>query len=338
MRVQTDIYLYEKQQISRIISIARFVTCIIIAMFLFGCNVNLNNLESTDPDSTITPVPIAVDTESTIISTATPTEIKQEPLNSSTAAELLESAVANLRNAKSFELSSHDIVSYKTFNDEGPGIVYGEFIRNFNVIQYPSLKVKEVNEYRYDPQGDYYSYERFLYQEDDKYYLLHIEDGAISNVGEVFPHDLEPLTGDVYQTLVNYSDYAVFISEIDGLAVYILDHPTWYKLSRGISFANLGFLTTQAEGEQLLREYVADAYKYVETIRFTIYVSIGDQLVTRVSVDPKDFMLSVWAEVERASVEAGMGISYMPLYEVMEECGTEHIFGEFDQIQDIKIP
>jgi hypothetical protein len=138
--------------------------------------------------------------------------------------------------------------------------------------------------------------------------------------------------------LVTCSSQAEFETESDGVAVYILDHPEWYRLERAVGFADLGFLRAQENGEQFVKEYAAEHYPNVKTVRFTIYVAINEQVITKVLVDDSDFMDSVWADVDRALIERGEKPENLTRYEVMNENGAEYLFSNFNQVQDFEIP
>jgi hypothetical protein len=138
--------------------------------------------------------------------------------------------------------------------------------------------------------------------------------------------------------LITYSDQAKFVTESDGEAVYILNHPEWYRLGGAVGFADLGFLHAQENGEQLVRQYVVEHYPNVKTIRFTIYVAINEQVITKVVVDNNDFMGSVWAEVDRALIERGEKPENLTRYEVMGVNGAEYLFSDYNQVQEFEIP
>jgi hypothetical protein len=138
--------------------------------------------------------------------------------------------------------------------------------------------------------------------------------------------------------LVTYSDQARFVAQSDGVAVYVLDHPKWYILEGAIGFADLGFLHGQENGEQFVEQYVAEHYPNVETIVFTIYVAVDEGVITRVKVDDRDFMASLWAEVDRALIEQGAEAETLTRYVIMDENGAEYFFSNYNQVQDFEIP
>ena len=180
--------------------------------------------------------------------------------------------------------------------------------------------------------------ESYTYQENGKYFTRFVEADVARYVEETDFQRIQPMAGDVYQTLVTYSSQAEFVTERDGVAVYTLDHPEWYRLEGAVGFADLGFLRLQENGEQLIKQYVADHYPNVKTIRFTIYVATDEQVITKVLVDDHDFMVSVGAEVDRALIERGENLEDLPRYEIMSANGAEYLFCHYNQLQDFEIP
>jgi len=217
-------------------------------------------------------------------------------------------------------------------------VVYGEFDSDHAVMRLPTLKVHATYADRYDPQDDFVKRESYTYQENGKYYTRFVEASIASDLEEIDLQRIQPMAGDVYQTLVGYSSQAEFVKESGGVAVYILDHPEWYRLERAVAFADLGLLRLQENGEQLIKEYAAEHYPNVKTIRFTIYVATDEQVITKVLVDDSDFMDSVWADVDRALIERGEKPENLTRYEVMSANGTEHVFSNYNQVQHFEIP
>ena len=286
-----------------------------------------------------TPVPTVVKPEPVFTPTVTTAAAGPESLIPSKAGELLKSAVANLQNATSFQMAVHEVRAYQVIDTSGATkTVYGEFSTDYAVVRLPTLKVHADSEYRYDPQADWVKYESYTYQENDKYFTRLVEASIAGDVEEIDRQHLEPIAGDVYQTLVTCSNRAKFVTESDGVAVYILDHPEWYRLERAIGFADLGFLRAQENGEQLVKGYVAQHYSNVKTIRFTIYVAVNEQVITEVEVDDKDFMVSVWAEVDRALIEQGEKPKNLTRYKVMNINGAKYLFGKYNQVRDFALP
>ena len=312
--------------------------CISMSVFLVGCSTGVAPAITTSP-TTQTPLLAVVETEPALTPTVTATAIRSEPPISSNAAEVLESAVANLLNAVSFEMATHEVRAYQTIGANGETRqVYGEFNTNYAVIRLPLLKVYGNHEYRYDPQADFLRYDSYTYQENGRYFTRLLETSATSAAEETDPQWIEPFDGDVYQTLVTYSDQARFVTESDGVAVYALDHPKWYILEGAIGFAGLGFLHMQENSEQFVEQYVAEHYPNVETIVFTVYVAVDERVIKRVEVDNRDFMASLWAEVDRALIEQGTEAETLTRYVIMDVNGSEYLFSDYNQVQDFEIP
>jgi hypothetical protein len=311
--------------------------CISMSVFLVGCSTGVAPTITKFP-MTQTPLPTVVETEPALTPTSTAMAIRSEPLPSSNAAKVLESAVANLLNAASFEMAAYEVRAYQIIgaNDETRQ-VYGEFNTNYAVIRLPVLKVYGNHEYRYDPQADFFGYDSYTYQENGQYFTQLFETSVTSAAEEIDLQWIEPFAGDVYQTLVTYSDQARFVTESDGVAVYILDHPKWYTLEGAIGFADLGFLHGQENGEQFVEQYVKEHYPNVETIVFTIYVAVAERAITRVEIDDRDFMASLWAEVDRALIEQGAEAETLTRYAIMDENGSEYLFSNYNQVQDFEI-
>jgi hypothetical protein len=270
--------------------------------------------------------------------TSTVTTIRSGTPIPSHAAEVLESAVANLLHAASFEMAAHEVTAYQIIGADGETRqVYGEFNTSYAVIRVPMLKVHGNHEYRYDPLADFIKYDSYSYQEDGQYFTRLLETSVTSAAEEIDPRWIEPFAGDVYQTLATYSDHADFVTESDSVAVYVLEHPKWYILERAIGFADLGFLHGQENGEQLVEQYVADHYPNIDTFVFRIYVAIDERVITRVEVDSRDFIVSLWGEVDRALMEQGVEAESLTHYEVMDENGSEYLFSNYNQVQDFEI-
>lgn len=286
-----------------------------------------------------TPLPTVMETESGLIPTVTISVSRSEPAVSSNSGEVLNSAITNLLNATSFEMSVHDVRAYRIIDTNGETrLIYGEFNTNYEVIRLPALKVHSNYEYRYDPQADFLKYDSYTYQEKGKYFTRLVEASGTGDAGEIDLQQIEPIASDVYQTLVTYSDHAKFVTESDGIAVYIIEHPVWYKLKGAIGFADLGFLHAQKNGEQLVEQYVAESYPNVKTILFKIYVAVNERVITNVEVNDSDFMVSLWAEVDRALIEQGENAENLIRYEVMDLNGAEDFFNNYNQVQDFEIP
>jgi hypothetical protein len=331
----------------------RAAVCIYVSLFLADCGTSVPSPATSTSPAVQTPLPAVgeteavstptapvVKTEALLSPTATAAEIGQEPLPSSNTGELLDSAAANLRNALSFQLAAHVVRAYRVIEPSGATkmVVYGEFNIEYAVVRLPTLKVHATHQDRYDPQADWIEYESYTYEENGKYFTRFVEASMASDLQEIDPQHIQPMAGDVYQTLVTYSSQAEFVTEHDGVAVYSLDHPEWYRLEGAVAFADLGFLRSQENGEQLVKEYAAEQYPNVKPIRFTIYVAIDEQVITKVLVDDRDFMVSVWADVDRALIERGANPEDLTRYKVMPANGAEILFSKYNQVPDLKIP
>jgi hypothetical protein len=324
---------------SSVLGTSRTTISILVGLFLVGCSASATAPVVATLNAKQTLLPAVLETETAKRSTATATASGSEPPVSSNAGEILNRAVTNLLNATSFEVSVYDVRAYQIIHPNGEtSLVYGEFSAVYEVIRLPALKVHGSHEYRYDPQADFQEYDSYTYQEDGKYLSRIVDISSPGDEMEIDPGQIEPIAGDVYSTMVNYSDQAEFIRESDGIAVYILEHPEWYTLQGAIGFADLGYLYMQEDGEQLVEQYVAEHYRDVKTILFTIYVAVDEQLITKVEVNDRDFMVSVWEEVDRALIEAGEKPETLTRYEVMDVNGAEYLFNNYNQIQDIEIP
>jgi hypothetical protein len=233
----------------------------------------------------------------------------------------------------------HDVRAYQITDTNGETtLVYGEVTANHAVIRLPALKAHGSYEYRYDPQADFLRYDSYTYQVNGNYFTRIDEISGAGDAVRIDPEQAEPIAGDVYQTLVTYSDHAKLVTESDGIAVYTIEHPKWYTLKGAIGFADLGFLYLQENGEQLIEQYVAEHYLNVKPILFTIYVAVDEHLIRRVEVDDRDFMVSIWAEVDRALIEHGEKPENLTRYEVMDVNGAEYLFTDYNQVQDFEIP
>lgn len=339
-RLQSGKTPRKKQPILGVLRTCRAVVCIYVSMFLAGCSTSVTAPAVSTSPVVQTPQLAVVKTEAVFTPTATAAEIEQQSLISSNAGELFKSAVANLQSAVSFQMSTHVVRAYRVIEPSGATkmVVYGEFNSNYAVMRLPTLKVHATYEDRYDPQDDFVKRESYTYQENGKYFTRFVEASIASDVEEIDLQRIQPMVGDVYQTLVTCSSQAEFVTESEGVAVYILDHPEWYKLEQAVGFADLGFLRVQENGEQLVKEYAAEHYPNVKTVRFTIYVAINEQVITKVLVDDSDFMDSVWADVDRALIERGEKPENLTRYEVMSANGSEYLFSNYNQVQDFEIP
>ncbi len=313
---------------------------IFLTFFLVGCDGRASTPIISPSPATRTPQPSATIVISSRAPIALPTETPRViPSPSDDWDDILRRAVVNLQEATSFELSAHEVRAYRITGVGGDTeLVYGEFNSNLAVIRSPALKVNGSYEYRYDPQAEFFKYSIYAYQENEKFYTRLVEDLVVGDAEEIDPGRLEPFAGDVYQTLVNYHDQADFVGEQDGTVVYRLEHPEWYRLQRAIGFANLGFLSMQENGDRLIEQYVSEHYPDVKTVSFTIVVNGKEGTITKVGVDDRDFMYSIWAAVEKALIEQGTEVDTLPTYQVTDANGAEYFFHNYNQVQAFEIP
>ena len=326
--------------ILKVLRALRAAVCLSLSMALVGCSASVTTPVVTTSPAAQTTVPAVAETEPVTTPTSVTAATGPESLVSSNAGELLQSAVAKLQTATSFRMTAHETRAYQIVDAGGAAtLVYGEFITDYAVIRLPTLKVHTYYKYRYDPQADFVAHdESYMYQQNGKCFARLIEASIAGDVQEIDPQRLQPIGGDVYQTLVTYSSQAEFVAESNGMAQYTLEHPEWYRLEGAIGFADLGYLRQQENGDQLVRQYVAEHYPGVKSPRFTIYVAVNEQVITRVVVEDEDFMVSVWAEVERALIERGENPNNLTRYEVMGVNGAEYLFSDYDHVQDFEIP
>ena len=94
----------------------------------------------------------------------------------------------------------------------------------------------------------------------------------------------------------------------------------------------------QPDGDELVKDYVEQAYPDIKTVRFILHVSIADQIITKVERDNRDFMLSFWSAYNQALVEQGADPDQLTQYEILPELVSEFLFSSYDQISDFDIP
>ena len=318
----------------------RFITTICSFLFVLLAGCTSGQFEPTtapSPTSQESTV-IGGNSEPAFIPPEATTTVSPELKITSTAINNLDEAVKNLVNADSFEMIAHEVVSYQGIRaDGGSNQVYGEFVSNYAVFRRPLLKVYGHHEYRYAPGTDYASYDSYAYQENDQYFSKLVETSGISAPAEVDLDSIAPFSSDVYQTLITYFDQARLVTETDSLAVYILEHPKWYLLEGAIGFADLGFLLSHVNGEYLIEQYVADHYPDVEPVEFNIYVAVDELLISKVEVDNRAFMHSVWAAVDRALLEQGAEVKSLTQYVINDDHKAEYLIINYNQVQDFDL-
>ena len=253
--------------------------------------------------------------------------------------DLLKSAVQTLQQANSFHIEAHETRAYQAEPANGETTtVYGDFITQYEVLRTPNLKIHTVQSYRYAPEAGFETDESFTAQIDDQYVYQTFANGQLLAKETINVDQVEPLAGDVYQTLIHFFDQSVFVGEKDGEAIYVLDHPEWYELNGALGFADLGMLKMLGMDETEIKQYAEENYPSAKPIRFTIYVSITENTITKVVLEDKDFMLSIWEDVDRALIESGEAPENLTNYTILEENISEYFFRDYNQVQDFTIP
>lgn len=306
------------------------LVCVLVGIMLAGCE------HTAD---------IPIITTSAATREPTPTTLKTSAIHTPTLPDgnhpqaILADAIANLKAADSFEIKVREVRAYHILQPNGATrLVYGEFDTRHAVIRSPSLKVRSEHNYRYDPQSDFHTYTSYLFQENGGYFTKRIEDAVVSSAEGIQIGLSEPLGGDVYQTLITHAGQAECETISADIATFTLDHPKWHQLKMAIGIADLGFLYGQQDGAGLVEQYVKDNYPGVQTIRFTIHVSLKERAITKVEIDDSDFLTSLWAETNRALVEQGADPASLSRYAVLDENMAEYHFGNFNHVHDFDIP
>ncbi len=245
--------------------------------------------------------------------------------------ELLARAVVTLQNTPGFHLNAHTVTSYEGTNAGGEHIsVYQEQIIDDTVLRQPVFKVHSCYQTRSDPSDDFTVTNTFAYREGGSYYAIDVNEAGLASKNEIAFEQIEPLAGDVYQTLIHHAGQAEFLSESGGTALYTLDHPAWYTLHEAIRFAGMETLAGHPDSAERLKAYAAETYPQAQPVRFQIAVDVKDQVITRVTVDDRAFMQSIW--------EAGGGTPALTGAEILEPHGSEYTFDRYDQVEDFQIP
>jgi hypothetical protein len=293
-----------------------------IAILLSACQPSLPAAPS-EPTATATIAPI--------LPTATPTPIDPQAL--------LQTAVDNFVGASGYRMNSHEITSYKAIAADGSvNTIYGEFDAVYDVLFEPETKVHIQSQFRFGPDFDFTGEEYYVYEQDGAVFRLTPDDEGLSTVEETGGQPIERFIGDVYQTVVQYGKQAQFTAQGEDEIVYTLDHPAWYTLQGAVGFADLGLLAMQPDGAELVKDYVEAFYPDVRTVRFILHVSITDQVITKVEMDNRDFMLSFWSAYDQALVEQGADPDQLTHYEIQPEHVSEYYFSSYDQVSDFNLP
>ena len=149
---------------------------------------------------------------------------------------------------------------------------------------------------------------------------------------------MEPFAGDVYQTLLNYYEDAIFIKQEGNIAEFRLTHPAWYKLKGALAFANLGLFIGMENGDQVIQQYLSDHFQNVASPVFTIYLDIETETITCVKIDDRDFMTSIWASVDQELLKINGEEQALTKYRVLDENSSTYYFNNFNQAEDFEIP
>ena len=310
--------------------------CAFISIVLVGCGRTSTTLvPEVAPYSEVQQLSVQSDQET---ATQNPDQTDTAPWSGNTD-DLLKSAVQTLQQANSFHIEAHETRAYQAKPANGEEtIVYGDFFMEVDVLRTPTLKIHTLQSYRYTPEASFETDESFTVQMNDLYEYQTIENGQLLTTETIEVDQVEPFTGDVYQTLIHFSDQSVFVGENDGQAIYVLDHPQWYILNGPLGFADLGIMKMLGMSETEIKQYALENYPSAKPIRFTIYVSIKEQTITKVVVDDKDFMLSIWEDVDRVLIERGEAPENLTHYTILEENISEYLFRDYNQVQDFTIP
>lgn len=309
-----------------------------MCFWLAGCSPEVQPSSTASPVSKTSVAATEAEPTGFFPSSSTPT-VNTSPAHLLDTQDLLERAVANLLDADSFEMVVKDIRAYQSTRSDGTvHLTYGEFNTWHTVIFSPTLKVHSHYEYRYDTQSDFFMNDSYSFERDGRYFTQLVEDSASGELQEMDYTQTQPMAGDLFQTLVKYARQAEFLSEQDGIAVYTLLHPHWYELAGAAGFADLGLLFGQENEDASLEQYVQTHFPGVQTVRFTLYVSVTEQHIVKVVVDDRDFLYSVWAEIDRALIEQGADKASLTVYEVLDENGAEYRFERYNAAVDFDIP
>jgi hypothetical protein len=252
---------------------------------------------------------------------------------------ILQNAVHNLIKTSSFETSSHEIRAYKaTSPDKSVKIVYGEFIRKCEVIQSPEIKANCSQTYRYSPESDFFSDTTYYWQANGNYYQKEFLQDLPAQETKTDFELIEPFSNDVYKTLINYYKNANFVNQEGNIAKFVLVHPEWFKLNSALGFTNLGLFLTMKDKDKLIKEYLVDHYQNVTPPIFTIFIDTNTEQIKSVEINDKDFMTSVWADIDQEIKKQNGENLVLTQYEVLDSNSSVHYFQNYDQVADFQIP
>ena len=252
---------------------------------------------------------------------------------------LLERAVDHFVEALNFRMSTHEVVSYQAIAADGTTrMIYGEFKTNYDYLRDPEAKVRVGSQFRYGPDSDFIDEEYYLFEEEGKAFILTFEEDGVPVVEETGGEKVDKLVGDAYQAVLQFGKAAQFTEQDGDELVYTLDHPEWYTLQGAIGFADLGLLYAQPDGEKLVKEYAMEMYPDLQPVRFVLYVSITDEVITKVELDNRAFMLSFWDAYDQALIDHGADPAQLTKYDIQPEHGTTVLFSDYDEVPDFDIP
>ncbi len=276
---------------------------------------------------------------STQIDPVAETVLPKQPTQTISKADILAQAVNNLQNASSFHLSSQSVRSYKTTSpDHSTQLIYGEDNRECQVIHYPQIKVTCSQSYRYSPEEPFSSTTIHYWQQDQNFFMQEETEDGLTQRAAIDESQIDPLSGDVYETLAAYYKEAKFIKQDNGIAEYELVHPAWYKLNSALGFANLGLFIGMQDNDQTVQQYLQDHYQYVNPPIFSIFVNLDTVQISKVSIDDRNFMTSIWASIDEELLKENRGTTELTKYEILESNASTYFFNNYDQVADFQIP
>ena len=294
----------------------------LVVLMVAGCSTEAVTVPTTVIVASVTPAPLATKTS--------------PPLNPQ---ELLQRAIEHFISVSSFQMSTHEVVSYRAIVADGTvRSIYGEYKTVYDILRSPEFKVRVRSQFRYSPDAEFIDEEYCLFEQDGMAFILTFDGEGAPVAEETGSPSVDILMGDVYQAIVQYGTEALFTSQDAAEIVYTLDHPGWYTLQGAIGFADLGLLSSQPNGAELVKDYVEQIYPNVQTVRFVIHVSKADKVITKVELDNRAFMQSFWEEYDCALMDQGADPDQLTRYEIQPEHGNEVLFSHYNQVSDFNIP
>lgn len=294
----------------------------ILMFFIAGCNGSVAS-EAT--------AVISGATTSTSLPLSTPKALDTQVL--------LDQAVDHFLTATSLQMKIHDITSYNAITaDSTVRSIYGEFDTVYDIQRLPEMKIRVQSDFRFSPESDFYSEEYYLFEQDNVAYMLTFDKNGEPLFEETSGQSIDMLIGDAYQAVMQYGKEAQFDRQEDDGIFYVLDIYDWYTLSGAVSFADLGLLYAQPNGEDLVKEYAQRMYPNVQPIQLILQISLADRAITAIEVNNQAFVESFWEAYDQVLVDQGVDPKQLTHYEIQPEHGGECFVGEYDQVQDFDIP